>query len=396
MACEDYLKFKGITNIGNVLLMNELENNLKSFFDWAMLQGVGAWQDVDMSVSDVYTGDFSVLRAVKDGSYTDGQVWQGARKDWVWETGVNYVVPKETGEVYQVSWFAGGYHQINMTTDPSLIVQSGDVLRIAGTSNTGLNTDYSVFNVVQTGVYNAYSNATSGVDAGGGTYQVLKNPQPVQVKVDGVVNTEYYINYPLGQVVFNTPVATSSTVQASYSYRYVQIYNADSLPWWQELQFTSLRADDTHFTQTGDYGEWSIGGQHRIQLPAIIIEAIPRGTSKGYQLGDGALVVNQDVLFHVLAEDRFTRNNLLDACRLQNHKTIWLYNSNNVSAANGFPLDYRGMKVGNNMYPDLVDSDGYRWEKCYFNNAVVSAMETPNPKLYAGVVRITTEIIFRE
>ena len=396
MGCNDYLKFKGISNIGDTLLMSELETNLKSFFDWAMLQ-IGAWNDVDISTTDIYDGDFSALRLVRDGSYTDGRVWQGARKDWIWETGVNYEVPHETGEVYQIDWMVAGYHQINATTDPSIIVQSGDVIRVTETSDTGLNTDYSIFNVPLTGVYQGYSNATSGVSSGGGKYQILKNPQPVQVQVNGTpILSGYYVNYPLGQVVFNSPIATSSVVKTSYSYRYVQIYNADQLPWWQELQFSSLIANDTHFTQTGDYGEWTIGGQHRIQLPTIVIEAITRGTSKGYQLGDGALVVNQDVLFHVIAEDRHTRNQLLDICRLQNHKTIWLYNSNNVSAASGFALDYRGALVGAKTYPDLVDSNGYRWEKCYFDNVIVSALETPNPKLFAGVVKMTAEIIFRE
>ena len=395
MACNDYLTFKGITNIGDTLLMSELETNLKSFFDWGMLQ-IGAWNDVDISTTDIYAGDFSTLRVVRDGSYTNGQVWQGARKDWIWETGVNYEVPHETGEVYEIGWFVAGYHAINLATDPSLIVQSGDILRITNTNDSAFDTDYFVFDVPLTGLYYAYSSATSGADVGGGIYQVLKNPQEVQVQVDGTpILSGYYVNYPLGQVIFDTAISTSSTVKASYSYRYVQIYNADQLPWWQELQFSSLRADDTHFTQTGDYGEWSIGGQHRIQLPTIVIEAIPRGTSKGYQLGDGSLVVNQDVLFHVITEDRHTRNQLLDICRLQNHKTIWLYNSNHIAAASGFALDYRGTLVGTKMYPDLVDTDGYRWEKCYFSNAVVSALETPNPKLYAGVVRVTAEIIFR-
>ncbi len=34
--------FKGLVHIGNTLLMNKLEANLKTWFDWALLQaGVG-------------------------------------------------------------------------------------------------------------------------------------------------------------------------------------------------------------------------------------------------------------------------------------------------------------------------------------------------------------------
>ena len=49
--------------------------------------------------------------------------------------------------------------------------------------------------------------------------------------------------------------------------------------------------------------------------------------------------------------------------RLQHDNIIWLFNSQSAAEATGYPLDYRGMKVGDNMYPASIIMDrfqGYR------------------------------------
>ena len=89
MACEPYTKFSKVSNIGDTLLSSEIENNLKWFLDWSLL-GIGGWSNVNIPTSGAYGGTFDKLRLVNDPSYTNGQVWEGARKDWVWETGSSY------------------------------------------------------------------------------------------------------------------------------------------------------------------------------------------------------------------------------------------------------------------------------------------------------------------
>jgi hypothetical protein len=315
--CTQSSTFKLVTNLGEAQLLNELEANLKMFFDWALLC-IGGWNNVTSSAGDLYGGDLHSLRSTIDPSYTDGRVWQGLRTDWVWETGISY-------------------------------------------EGTG-------------------------------------NPQPLQitgVEVGGTpMASGYYINYPLGRVVFDSPVSTSSEVTLSYSYRSIQVQRADDAKWWQELQYQSSKSTNVHFTQDANTGDWSIGGQHRVQLPAIIIEAVPRGSSRGYELGNGALVVEQDVLFHILAETRAMRNDLTDVCRLQTDKVIWLFDTDAVVAGGDLPLDYRGMLVGDKMYPDLVDAtNGYRWKKCLFKSALVSEVDSIHPMLHESVVRVTCEIV---
>ena len=314
------LDFKGVAHIGNTTLMDELESNLKVWMDWSFLR-IGGWFDVERpSTPGAFGGNFAQLRLVDDPAYTKGQVWEGARKDWVWETGVNYV----------------GLD--NNTYNPKVI--------------------------------------------------------PADVTVDNVATNYDWIDYPMGRVYFNTPLSTTATVLAEYSYRWIQVYIATRSQWWQELQYRSFRPDDSHFTQD-DTGSWSVGGQHRIQMPTIVIEAVPRAISRPYQLGDGSYWVEQDILCHVLAESATDRNKLVDILRGQFDCTIWLFNSNEVSANNDWPLDYRGMIVDSSKtYPALVDATtGHRWIKCRFSRTQVATVEALNSRLYQGVVRLTCECV---
>lgn len=311
--------FKGVSNFGDVQFMSQLEANLKTWFDWGFLR-IGGWSDVAIPSSTAFDGDMSALRLVDDKSYTDGQIWESARKDWVWETSVDHI----------------------------------------------------------------------GTDAS--TY----NPTVPVITVGGIVipSTDYHINYPLGRVVFNTAIPTASVVKASYSYRSAQVYIATQAPWWQELQYRSFRQDQDYFTQS-DNGDWSVGSNHRIQMPCIILECVPRCNSFPYQLGDGSYWVEQDVLCHVMAENRSDRNNIADILLRQFDQNIWLFDNNAVAVSGDAPLDYRGEVVDNTKtYVGLVDPNtGHRWKRCKFKRTQSSEVVTFNPNLYGAVIRLTCESV---
>ena len=223
------------------------------------------------------------------------------------------------------------------------------------------------------------------------------NPNTVEVYVDGVlaVASTYVINYRLGRVIFNTAQATSAIVRAEYAFRWVQTYTMNKARWFREFQFGSLDGDNTDFLQTdGTGGGWSINGQHRVQLPAIVVEAVPRGTAAGFELGSSSLLIKQDMLFHVLAEDTFIRNNLLDALRVQQEKTIWLFDTDAVVADSAWPLDSDEDIANSNNYVDLVAPNGYRYKKCRFEKCVLEEVGAIHPDFYEGAVRITLEILY--
>ena len=203
----------------------------------------------------------------------------------------------------------------------------------------------------------------------------------------------HHYNYPLGRVVFDTAIATTLTVQIEHSYRNVQTYIADQAPWWDELQYNSMRVDDTTFDQVSS-GNWSILANHRVQMPAVVIEVVPRRTYQPYQLGSSTNFVTQDVLFHVIAESRWWRNQLVDIISAQKDKTLMLYDSDKLADNAAFPLDYRGSVVNSaNNYSGIVNNTNYQYTTARITSMNITEMESYNSRLYEGTVRASFEVI---
>jgi len=318
MVCEPYTKFNKVTQIGESLLSSEIENNLKWYLDWSFL-GIGGWSNVEIPTSGAFGGNFNTLRLVSDPSYTDGQVWEGARKDWVWETGSSYT----------------GYEPIQISG-----VYINDTLYTTGDATYG-----------------------------------------------------HHYNYPLGRVIFDSAIATTSTVQAAHSYRNVQVYVADQAPWWDELQYNSLRVDNSTYSMTGS-GSWGILANNRVQMPAIVLEVVPRRRFNPYQLGDTSQFVQQDVVFHVLGESRWWRNQLVDILSYQIDSQIWLFDTDTLIDSGAYPLDYRGMKVGSPLnYDNVVTTSQYRYLLARITDMNITEMESHDARLHEGTVRATLEVV---
>ena len=82
-------KLRNVSHISDSLLSDQLEANITSYLQWAFL-AAGGFFNVNLDSSMCYGGEPSVLRAVSDPNSVDGSVWEGFRKDWVWESGVEY------------------------------------------------------------------------------------------------------------------------------------------------------------------------------------------------------------------------------------------------------------------------------------------------------------------
>jgi len=307
--------FKNVDSISDDFLLNILEANFKTYLDWAFLK-IGAWFDVNADYGGIHGGNPHIkLLPVIDSSYSNGQVWQTIRKDWVWETGIAY--------------------------------------------NSGIPIDVS-------GIYIN----SSFVPLNSGTYK---------------------INYPQGRITFNSPVSTSANILANYSYRYVQVYRANDAPWFNKIHYSSLQNDNKDIVRADD-GTWSIGSYQRIQMPAIIVESVPRSRSFPYELGNDNLRIEQDLELKIVAENKNDRNKLLDILRLQQDNVIILYNSNTLAANEDFPLDYDGSrKSGALMYPDMVSQ--YKYRTCFIKSVDLFELDSVHPNLHMGMARVTTEII---
>lgn len=204
---------------------------------------------------------------------------------------------------------------------------------------------------------------------------------------DSFLATGFYVDYPRGRIVFDNAIAISSKVQTDYAYRLIHVTNSYS-PWFKEIQYDSLRADNQQFSQFAS-GAWAILSQNRIQLPAIIVETPGELSFRGMQLGGGQW---QDitVFFHIFSENPTDNKKLLNIITDQNDKTIYLLDRLTIYNNNKLPLNYRGSIASGAMtYEQLISN--YMGKKCY-----IRKMSSPYlynlPPLYKSIASCVLEV----
>lgn len=212
-------------------------------------------------------------------------------------------------------------------------------------------------------------------------------------------NSGYFIDYPNGRVIFDTPLPASSSVKIEFSAKWVQVESFDSLPFFRTGQQRSFRIDSSYYTSGS--GDWSILSDKRYQFPVIGVEAVTDKDYEGYQLGGGQKSENK-VLIHVIGEDKPAVSRLANIMADQGDKTIYLYDLNRMASNNAFPLDYRGsMSANPKTYPLLIaptGDGGFRYTSRVQNGTIFihdTSEQGPEKlgELYHAVVEWNVEAI---
>ena len=204
----------------------------------------------------------------------------------------------------------------------------------------------------------------------------------------GNTSYEYKINYPLGQIIFKKPQHKNSNISINYSYKYIQIYKSSESVWWKELQQLSY---DPNFSNNNK--STLITSNHRIQMPAIVIEVIPRTLQTPYQLGNVKNIITQDILLHIYTENISQRNSIIDVLLAQKDKQTYLYDINNLVKDNVQPLNYDGQKNINGLnYGQIVSSTRYQRQVFYIDEATTTEFNTISSSLYNSIVRWSLKI----
>ena len=89
MFCDLSNNFISVSGIGQSYLINQLEDNLKTYLDHGLLN-LGGFINVSIPTSGINNISQHKLRPVQDPGYSNFRVWQSFKKDWVWETGIVY------------------------------------------------------------------------------------------------------------------------------------------------------------------------------------------------------------------------------------------------------------------------------------------------------------------
>lgn len=204
---------------------------------------------------------------------------------------------------------------------------------------------------------------------------------PMVYKNNVVVNeANYYVNYPAGQVVFNSAQDPTFNLEVEYTYRRFNFYDSDS-DWFQQVVFNPLSESVLRTTLASN----------SVLLPAVIIEVSDTLRLVPHQLGDYSFYNDQIVLFHIISDTDEDRNKIVYILKNMFSHTIWLYDVNKVAEADAFPLDEDGRpKTDPLTYPELVE--GYRWKRCIFTDIRPQAI-TPQLPLFRAVVRTILRIL---
>lgn len=83
------LRFHGVETLRDNFYITTVEENLKSFLDYGFLH-IGGFVNVEIPTSGLYSTSFHTCKPTNDPSRTANTVWQTPRKDWVWESGIDY------------------------------------------------------------------------------------------------------------------------------------------------------------------------------------------------------------------------------------------------------------------------------------------------------------------
>ena len=173
-----FIPLKGFKNIKEATTNNAIQDNLIEYFDYGLLDK-GNYYNVTLGMTSPNGSDYSRLRPASDDYYPSGQVWEGFRSNWVWQSG---------------------------------LAPSGMDSPIVG--NDPLNPGIS-------GVY---------VD---GQFE----------PTSGVGDYSHHIDYFNGRVIFDSPIPTGSVVQAEYSYKYINVVYANNVPWMRQIQVETQEPD---------------------------------------------------------------------------------------------------------------------------------------------------------
>jgi hypothetical protein len=317
-----YYPLKGFNSIHDDIFNNNVQDSLIEYLDWALLDK-GNYFNVTKGELSPNGQDMSKLRMSSNDAYVSGQVWEGFRANWVWQSGVSGVDMEAP---------------------------------IVGT------------NIEKPGISGVYIDDQFEPTSGVGQYS-------------------HYVDYFNGRVVFDNALPTGTTVQAEYSYKYINVVYANNVPWLREIQTKTQQPISSFYKQST--GAWDIPPESRLQLPAIAIEVVPTRKFKGYQLGGGQWVYT-DILAHCIAEDEMTRNKLVDIISFQNDKIVYNIDSNALNSDDAYPLDQNGSPNPSALlYPEILKK--YVKNEFRIMNTTVEGMDMLSPDLFGGIVRFTTE-----
>lgn len=200
----------------------------------------------------------------------------------------------------------------------------------------------------------------------------------------GFTGSGFNVDYKKGQIIFDSGISTTATVKASFSAKSIYWDTADST-WWKELVTETYNYQAFDNAGIGS-GIRSVMNNHRIPLPAVIIEVTTTNNFKPYQLGGGSWY-NPTVNFYIYAENPDQKKLITDLICSQNDHSFLGVDFNSMSAANDRPFTpYGFLASGAKTFAELQPLYSWNVKPITFEN--LNGLDIPfAPPVYRGLVR---------
>ena len=309
--------FYGVTSLNQNFYTSSVEDNLKSYINYNMLN-IGGFVNVNVQTSGLYNNiTFDRLKPINAVGQDTNTIWQTPKRDWVWESDVSF--------------------------------------------------------------NNSTPNAISGIYVNNTLY-----PAP-----SGSGAITYTLDYPNGSVIFNNPLSSATKIHMAYSYRWCQVIKSVDSE-WKLLQQLTYKPTDTTKTNLSN-----ILGEHRLQMPCIVIEPTPNTFDIPYELGSLKSYRNQDILLHVYSENLNDNNKIVDILRLQKDNNIVMYDIKKLISDNVYPLQYNGSINPSGLnYSEIINNSAFHWKKLYIKDInLIDQQKNTVSDLIWCMLRMTVEVI---
>ncbi len=202
----------------------------------------------------------------------------------------------------------------------------------------------------------------------------------------------YNIDYNLGRVVFNSAIATTSSVKMEYSYKKWTVVEAKDHPYLKEIQFNSFDPNNNGFSQSGS-GEYDKHPATRLQLPLIGVEVTPHQECEPHELGNYVQRIDTDIIFHIIGETDSDVKRMVNILTRQKEGATFLLDMDAIARSGMFPVRYDGtLNTNPKTYPQLVQL--FRHAFCTMTKSEGMNLTQINNNVYHGSVRATIETIY--
>lgn len=210
---------------------------------------------------------------------------------------------------------------------------------------------------------------------------------------NNLITSGYEINYRDGYIKFNSPISTNSQVELNYSYKYIQVFDADESRIFQN-DTDSFNVSDNIFINGSGFSY----PDKRIQLPAIGLEVLTDRSLSPFELGNLSQRTSTTVLCNILSTDDRIVKRISDYLSYQQDKSFYLFDRDMVAQSGFYPMNYDGtINNPSGTYPYLAENFKYKKvfaAKVSTGNIRVENVKRISPQLYHSTVRMTLNCIF--